>query len=308
MDEEVGAVGGSEDVGSGSVDGSTPEAGTPGTSEHQVNPFAGTKHKVRINNQDVEVPYEKLLSGFGITQAAQEKFEAAAKMRKDVDGLIGTLKAGDLQILKDLGVPKDKIHAFAEKELSDYLDYENLSEPDKKRIAAEQERDTYKKQFEEQQENTRQEQLAVVEQRVTNELDSEIGQAIRDVIASEGFDPARPVEPWFVKNVVDLMISHMESSDDTTQRMSAKTATERAWGNMRKDVQSYLGSVPTSKAMEMLTPELREAIRRADVGDAVSSMQTRIRSKHTGDEQMPKRKDERVSTDEFFKQIEKRWK
>lgn len=298
MTEEVGAVESGE-VTDGAVE-SAPEA--------QVNPYAGTKHKVKVNNQELEVPYEELVSGFGINQAAHQKFEAAAKMRKEVDTFIDSLKSGNLRALKELGVPQDKLREFAEQELTEYLEYENLPEADKRRLAAEKERDKYKRQYEEYEQKAKQEQLATLEQQVTSELDSEIGEAIREIVSAEGIDPSRPVEPWFVKHVVDLMISQLETSDDTSQRMTAKAASQRAWKGVENTVKSYLSSVNTDKLLQVLPPEVRDAIRKADVGDAVSQMQTRIRKKQADGSFRPKKKDNRVTTDDFFKRIEQKWK
>lgn len=309
MEQEPGAVEPSVGPGSESDEGTSPpvSADTKGPDAPQVNPYAGTKHKVRINNQDTEVPYEDLISGFGITKAAQEKFEAAAQMRKEMDGFIDTLKSGDLRVLEKIGVPKEKRLAHYAKEMDEYLAYENLPEADKGRIAAEQERDNYKQQFEQTQEIAKKERQAKLDRNAELAVDSEIGEAMREVVAAEGLDPARPVEPWLFNRTLDLLLSDLEASDGGNPRMTAKTAAKSVFKKMRNDTRSYLSSVPTKVAIELLPPELREAIRKADVGDAVSSMQTRIRDKRTGDGERSSKKETSISTNEFFKQLDKRW-
>lgn len=270
--------------------------------------YTGTTHVVKINNKEVEVPYEQLISDYRINAAAQEKFREAAKMQKGIDGFVQQLKAGDLASLKSV-VPAEALRQFAVSELNEYLDYENLSEADKGRLAAEKERDQYKSKLEAGEELARKEYAANLEQKVTSELDSEIGEAIREMIAAEGIDPNQPVEPWFLENVCSVMLAQLEGSEDpNSPRMTAKAATKHAWNGVQKTVKSYLNSVPAAKALEMLPQSLRDAIRKADVGDAVSTMQQRIRTKQAARPDVPKKtKNRRVDTNDFFSRIENRW-
>lgn len=304
MQEESGAV----EVGAEESTELAENATVEETPKVQANPYAGTKHRVKVNNQELEVPYEELLSGFGITKAANQKFEQAAALRKEVDSFIDTLKSGNLRVLEELGVPKDTLNNWAEAQLQDYLEYENLSEADKKRLKAEQERDLYKKQIEEAEEKKKQEQYAALEQQVTSELDLELGNAIKELQEAQGLDPKRPVEPWFIARAADLMISDLEAGDPSAPRLSAKAAAQRAWQQVENTVKNYLGAVRTDKLIELLPPSVRDAIRNADVSDAVSTMRTRVRDKQTESTYSPKaKKQDRVSTSDFFKRIEKRW-
>ena len=270
-----------------------------------VDSYAGTKHRVKINNQEQEIPYEDLISGYGITKAAQEKFTHASKLRNEAEEMYNSIRAGDFATLKKI-IPKDKFVGVAEQVLSEYLDYENMSPADKARLSAEQERDAYKRQIDEATERAKREQISALEQKVTHDLDLEIGQAIRDVCAAEGIDPNRKIEPWFIKSVVDLMISEIETTDDTAQRMPAKVATQKAWRGVEGTVKSYLSSVSPQKLIALLPREVRDAIRNADVEDAMSSMQTRIRKKQSTDN-TPNMKKKSISTDDFFKKIDNRW-
>jgi hypothetical protein len=270
--------------------------------------FSGTKHKVKVNNQEIEVPYETLIADYRINAAAQQKFQEAAKIRREVDDFVASLKSGDLRKIKELGVPAEKIREFAEAELLDYIQYENLPEADKKRLSAEKERDDYKKRFEEAELAAQQQYYQEVERKVTQDLDQEIASAIKDLIVEEGLDPKKPVEPWFIKHVIDAMLAPLESSDQNEgERISAKKATQHAWKGMQNSVSSYLNSIPVGKALSILSPELRSAIRKADVGDAMTSFQEKIRSKQSlGPSNVGKKKDTKVSTDEFFKKLENR--
>lgn len=303
MTEEVGA----SDAGGEVSEAAGEEVAEQATPEVQANPYAGTKHKVKVNNKELEVPYEELLSGFGITRAANEKFEQAAEMRKSVDSFINTLTSGDLSVLEAIGVPDDKINEYAEQRLTKYLEYENLSPADKQRLKAEKERDAYKKQLDEAEQLRQKEQYAALEQRVTNELDSELGSAIKELQESQGLDPTRPIEPWFIARAADLMIADLETGDPNSPRLTAKDAARRAWQQVESTVKNHLTALNTDKLIQLLPPEVRDAIRKADVDEAVSSMRTRIRKRQADPTYSQKKKDDRVSTSDFFKRIENRW-
>lgn len=290
----------------GSQSDSNPSSSAPLKTEGQkeVNPYAGTVHKLKVDNREVEVPYEQLVSDYQQKESSQRKFKEAARIKQEVDEFLGSLKSGDLKRLKGI-VPADKLREFAEAELTEFIQYEGLSDADKARMRAESERDEYKKRMEERDEQDRNASVAAIEQEAHRELDLEIGQSIRDMKASLGIDAKTPIEPWFVDHIARLMLAHLETNENA-EKMPAKVATERAWKGVENTVRSYLGSIPPDKALAILPPSLRDAIRKADVGDAVSQMQTRIRSKQT-EEKAPPKKERSDSYDDWFDRKENRF-
>jgi flagellar biosynthesis GTPase FlhF len=280
-----------------------PEAEAAAVPQPPANPYAGTKHKVKIDNKELDVPYEQLVSDYQERAASQKRFQEAAKIKKEVDAFIGSLKSGDLKMLKNI-IPPDQLRQFAEQELLDYVEYESLPEAEKRRMQAERERDEYKKQFESVKEAEQRQYMQQIEAQASQELDVEIGQAIRDLKASVGIDPKQPIEPWFVDHVARLMLAHLET-DETAERMPAKVATERAWKGVENTVVSYLNSIPADKVIAMLPRSLRDAIRKADVGEAVTQLHQKSRT--PGDEKPRMRSKERPTTDEFFSKLDQKF-
>lgn len=272
--------------------------------------YAGTKHKVKIDSQEMEIPYEELVSGYQRRTASEKRFQEAARIKKEVDEFIGSLKSGDLSRLKGLGVPEDKIREFAERELTDYIRYEQLPDSEKAKLAAERERDDYKKRLEEREKKEEQARLAEIDQQVAHELDSEIGQSIRELKAQLGLDPRHPVEPWFIEHITRTMIAHLESQETAdgvpVEGIPVKLATEKAWKNVENTVRSYLTTVPADKVLAMLPSKVRDAIRKADVGEAITQMHKGIRDKQT-DSVPQKRKDQKQTTDNFFGRLDQRF-
>ena len=279
-----------------------PEAEAPAVPQPPANPYAGTKHKVKIDNKELDVPYEQLVSDYQERQASQKRFQEAAKLKKEVDSFIGSLKSGDLKMLKNI-IPPDQLRQFAEQELLEYVEYESLPEAEKRRMQAERERDEYKKQVETVKEAEQRQYMQQIEQQAAQELDVEIGQAIRELKASIGIDPKQPVEPWFVDHVARLMLAHLET-DETAERMPAKVATERAWKGVENTVVSYLNSIPADKVIAMLPRNLRDAIRKADVGEAVTQLHQKSRAPV---DEKPRVRKEKPSTNDFFAKLDKKF-
>lgn len=272
----------------------------------ESNPYAGTKHRVKVDNQELEVPYEQLVSDYQERAASQKRFKEAARLRKEVDEFVGSLKSGDLKRLKELGVPQDKIRQFAEAELTEFIQYEQLTEEQKEHLKDKQERDELKREKDARDEGDRKSELAKVEFEAHHELDLEIGQAIRELKADLGIKPEVPVEPWFVDHIARLMIAHLETDEsETAEKMPAKLASQRAWKGVENTVRGYLSSVPPDKALAILPPSLRDAIRKADVGDAVTQMHQRVRDKQP--EEVQRKRAPKDSYDDWFARKEKQF-
>lgn len=268
--------------------------------------YIGTKHKVKVNGQEIEVPYEKLVADYRKGEAAEQKWQEASRMRKEVDSFLEEFKKADLSMLRK-HIPRDQLRKIAEEELMDYIQYEQMTEEQKDALAAKNERDALKAEKAEREQEESRRQRAYIEEQTARELDLEIGQAIRELKASKGIPEDRRTEAWFVDHVARLMIASLEASDDEAEiaPMPAKLATERAWKGVEDTVVSYLETVPEDQLLKMLPRRVRDAIRKADVGEAVTSLHHRSRA--TSDESRPSKKRERPSTDDFFSRLDKKF-
>jgi hypothetical protein len=277
---------------------------TPVEGQKDTNPFAGTLHKVKLVDREMEIPYEELISDYQQKASSQKRFQEAARIKKEVDEFVNALQLGDLKRLKGV-VPAEKLREFAEQELLEYIQYEQMPEADKKRLAAEMERDQYRRELEEKNESEKKAHLARIEEEAHRELDLELSTAIKDLKTELGIDPKKPVEAWFVDHIARLMLAHLEA-DETASRMPAKEATNKAWKGVEETVRSYLDALPPQKVVDMLPLHIRDAIRKNDVGDAVSQIQKKIRDKQTEDRPVSK-KDRKESTDDFFERLSNRF-
>lgn len=277
----------------------TTPAATETPNAAPANPFAGSKHRVKIDNQETEVPYEELVAGYQRAGHANQRSREAAQLKAQSEAIINALRSGDLGSLKSY-IPKEKLLEFSEKELLEYIKYEQLSDDAKARMEAERERDEAKKILKEREEEENLKKREAIELEAARELDLEISEAIKDLRQELGIDPKTPVEPWFVDHVARTMLAYLESDDEGAERVPAKTAAKQAWSGVEKTVRSYLESIPPEKALAVLPRSLRDAIRRADVGDAMTQMQKRISDNRQVDDTPPRKKGRALDMDEFF--------
>lgn len=271
-----------------------------------ANPYVGTKHKIKVDEREQEIPYEELVSGYQLRSASDTRFKEAKKIQREVQEFVKELKQGNLSVLKDV-IPADMLRKFSEKELLEYIEYEKMPEADKKRLAAERERDAFKAELDASKEQENTNARLAIESKVAGELDSEIAQAIKDLKIEVGYDVK--VTPGLVEHITRIMLAHLEADDDpeTATMMPAAQATKRAWSGFQEMFDQYLGAIPTTVLLTKLSQSQRDAIRNDDVTAAVSQMQTSIRSKQQTEDSTPQSKrPAKVSTDDFFKRIEKR--
>lgn len=267
------------------------------------NPYAGTKHKVKIDGVEQEVSYEDMLADYQHKISSNKRFEQANKIKKDVDSLFEAIKKGDLSFVKQ-NVSPELLRKFAEKELIEYLEYEQMSPEQKEALSAKQERDQLKKEKEDRDKTDRETQIQSIHQQTSVEIENEIIEAVKSL----GHDIK--VTPRLIRRIAEQMQHSLVASDDPqAQHMPAKLAAERAWNGLKKDHEEYLSLVKPEDYISMLPPKLRDAIRKADVESVVSQMPTSVRNmdkpSYTSTAQtssQPKLK--RMSTDDWFSRME----
>src|SRR5690606_35891830 len=102
--------------------------------------------------------------------------------------------SGDLSWLKGI-VPQEQLTKWAESELLQHIEYESLSEPEKRAIKAEKAREELERKWNEREENDKQSKMSSMNQQAEHQIDIEIAQAVKDI----GHDSK--VTPRLVKRI-----------------------------------------------------------------------------------------------------------
>ena len=289
----------------------------PATEEHAPGESIATsgvevptsrKERVKIDGEELEVDLEELKKEYPKGRAAEKRFQEAAHLRKEaqqeremINELLGRASKGDLSWLKGL-VPKELVTKWAESELLEHIEWEQKPEAERRAILAEQKARELEEKVHKFTQTKEREEASKLEEEAYQSVETEIVQAVKDL----GYD--YKVQPRFIRRIAEQMYAALEASEDDPQAsapLDAKTARDRAWKGLQVDAQEILASLPVSEALKLLPPKLRDAIRKADVEEAMNQMPNRMRQGHSP-EGTPKQpsKLKRMSTDDYFSKLE----
>ena len=175
------------------------------------------KYQLKVNNKvkDLELDLsndEEVSKYLQKAMAADEKFQEAASIRKQMESLIQELKSNPLAILKHPSLGLD-VKKLAEMVMNEEIEEMSLTEEQKKLRDMEaklKEYEEQKKQLEEEREAA---QKAQLEEQAAIQLDESISQALAT--------SSLPKSPYVVRRIADAMINavQMGYSDVTPEQV-----------------------------------------------------------------------------------------
>lgn len=166
-------------------------------------PSSKRKYSPKVNGRQVELELDpnddgEMVKYLQKALAADEKFQEAASLRKNVEMLVNELKANPRAVLShpDLGIDLKK---FAEDILNEEIKQMQKTPEQKQLEALQQQLETEKKQREQLEEAKRTAEMSRLEEQAFKQFDDDITSAL------EKF-PALPKSPYVVKRIADTMI------------------------------------------------------------------------------------------------------
>lgn len=255
-----------------------------------------SKLRVKVDGNEEEVDLDTLTRDYQKFKSADKRFQEAAALRKEFGPLAEKLKAGDLDSLVQM-VGEDKARAWAEKYLLNWLEYQELPEPEKKarKLEAElnAEREARKREHEEQ-------NKALYEQ-AQQQAYQEIDQEISDALKAIGKKPT----PRMIARIAETMLASL--ADESKPRIDGKSAVSHTLSEFIQDFAEYLQGADPEELRKMLPKKTLDAFRKAELDEAMSQVPQRNRQKSESDD-APKRnqKPRNMTTDEWFKHMERR--
>ncbi len=271
-------------------------------SEAQPNP-APSKFKLKVDGEEQEVDADTLVRERQKYLASEKRFQEASEMRKSVESLLQRAQQGDLSWLKGL-VPKELINKWAESELLEHIEWEKKPEAERRAILAEQKARALEEQMSAKERQQLEEQQRYFSDVAHQEIERDIVSAIKEL----GYD--KNVTPRLIRRIAEQMQASLEASDDPQAKpIPAKLASERAYKGMKVDARELLSILPPNEVLEMLPPKVRDAIRKAELDQAISDVPLRMKKKLEGDLETskPRTKVKRMPTDDWFNRMEKRF-
>lgn len=294
-------------IGTDSSEGApVPEAETP----------ASRKLKLKVNGEEIEVDEAEVTRDYQKYRGADQKFQEAAALRKQaaeekalVDNFLDRAQKGDLGWLKGL-VPQEQLTKFAESELLQHIEWEQLPEAEKRARQAELKAQELEKKISEFTQTREREEASSLEERAYQQIDTEIVEAVKNL----GYD--YKVTPRLIRRIAEQLYASLEEPSDPDAPpqapLTAKEASDRAFKGLLVDAQEILATLPVDEAIALLPPSLRKAIRKADVEAATGPVPSTPRPRQVD---LTREKDrpapgklKRMSTDEYFKLMEQKLK
>lgn len=269
--------------------------------KNETTNYSGTKHRVKVGDEDLEIDYDELTTGYQKAQASDKKFREASEIRKKVDELLENVKSGDHKnLIKILG--KDQARKMAEALLLEEIEYEELPKHEKtiRKLESEKREAEEKLQAHETEKETIKRQQ--LEHQAAQEIETEIVGAIKESSAK--------VTPRLVARVAELMESHIIS---TGQRLPAKQALEYCREEIPKDFFSYVDGLTNEQVLALkkeLPKKFLDVLRKDDVKSVLSQASFSKGRSEEKDLSSPEKrkpaKSRRMTTDSWFEQMEKR--
>lgn len=200
------------------VDGDVEDTGddlveTPVESKKKAEAAAKKAYKLKVGGKDVEVDETELLKRAQMGYSADEKWQEAAKMRKQMDGFIQLLQRDPEKALEQMGYDVDQL---AEQRIQ-----KRIAEMQKSPEQIEKEK--LQRELEEMRERDRQreEDFRTKEtQRIQDQYAIELENDISSAFDNQNF--SFPKTPYVVKRIADTMILAVQRGMDTTNDLTAE--------------------------------------------------------------------------------------
>lgn len=246
----------------------TPEA-TPEANETQAQPASGAelpqltpeqiekivsgyKAKVKIEDQEQEVPFDELRRGYQLRQVSDRRMNDAHKEKQKIHTLIEQLKANPEAALKELGI--DPLR-FSEEQLTRHIQSLKMSPEERRIMEREMQIAEREKALQAQEAARKQQEEAALQAQEAARLDQELTEALE----AEKF----PRSPYAVKQVASVMREYLVRG----YQISARDAVKIARDDIQRDVQHFIDNLPPEQLMAM-APNGVEALRKSLVAKA----------------------------------------
>lgn len=153
--------------------------------------------KLKVAGKDVEVDEAELLKRAQMGYSADEKWQEAAKMRKQLENFVGLLQQDPATALEKMGFNVDE---FAEKRIQQRIEEMKKSPEQLEKERIEKELNDLKSEREREKEEARQREIKQLQDKYAVELENEINSAL------SSNELGLPKSPYIVKRMADVMI------------------------------------------------------------------------------------------------------
>ncbi len=170
---------------------------TPAEAKKKLEAAAKKAYKLKVGGKDVEVDEAELLKRAQMGYSADEKWQEAAKMRKQMDGFIQLLQRDPAKALEQMGYDVDKM---AEERIQQRIIEMQKSPEQLEKEKIQRELSEMKAEREREKQEFQTKEMQRIQDNYAIELENDISSALDN--NSYGF----PKTPYVVKRIADTMI------------------------------------------------------------------------------------------------------
>lgn len=260
--------------------------------------YAGTKHKVKINDKEEEVSYEDLVKSFQKQKASDEKFRQASEKEKLFHSFISAARNGDLGWLAKVA-PQDKLLQFAEKKLLEKIEYDEMTPEQRKSFENEQRLKKYEDSEKAQKEQEQARQFQEAQKTAFEDVQRDVFGALKELGIESG-----KANPRLVLRIVEQMRASFDPNekDPKKARLPAGIAAKRAMKGMEVDVKEFLSTQSSDHIISLLPESVLDAVRKKFLGQVTEPQRVERKNPEQREERRTRRKSRFSPTpmSEFF--------
>lgn len=274
---------------------------TPAATKKAVE-AAKKAYKLKVGGKDVEVDESELLKRAQMGYSADEKWQEAAKMRKQMDGFIQLLQRDPEKALEQMGYDVDKL---AEERIQKRILEMQKSPEQIEREKLQRELQAMKDRDTERENEFRAKETQRIQDQYAIELENDISGALDN--NSYGF----PKTPYVVKRIADTMIlavqEGMRTNNARLKNITAKDVLPIVEAEIKQELHDMYSASPDEVFESLIGKDRLNKYRRSKI-----KKPTKIASaneiKQTGTKELQKIQDsstpvKKMSSKDFFKNL-----
>lgn len=215
-------------------------------------PTQKIRRKVKIDDEELEIDEDELISGYQKAKASTKRFQEAARLKKEAEELASKLQENPFEALKGKMDPK-QLRDLTEKWLISQLEDEQLSPEEKELRDLRKQKEEWERQQEEVKKKAEEEQLSVKTQQQIERYNKEFVAAMEKHSIPKSYAA--------IKRMAYLVKEAAEQGYDMDTETAAEIVNEELTGEFTQLIKTLDGE----QLVKFLGKEVTDKIRKYDV-------------------------------------------
>ena len=276
-----------------------PKAVAKETAPEAPSDYRKIKHRVKDNGKDVEVSYDDLLNGYQAQAVSTRRFQEAARIQKENEQLRQMIQSGNADAVNQMFGSPEAARDYAINLLNKEIELQEMNPDQRRAYDLEQENAKLKQDKEAEFKATQERQQQEIRQKAYQEIDLEVREVI-DTYKEAGGKPT----PRFAARLVEHMIAQHQNGG---QRLSATDAHRRVQTDFKADIEEYAGMVEPAEFVQLLPKSVIKAVQNMLLDKATVANPAGKPPAKQGEGHIRRSKKVKSSTDDYFKELEKKF-